>query len=533
MPSDVEGLAVGIPGSRKASAAREALDSPFVADLVPMPAGALRGFAAHSGGVGSVRTVRTGASPFHAGLPGAQPGEGVMGGGLLGIIAANTMNGPGLLAIPGVFRTSGWLVSSLGLGVAAVLTGDTASLLSSAITVSLNDRILGYASPPGSPRKDYGAARDSPNSPGMGVEEEDEPEFGNLAKQYLGSSWEVVTQVLLGVSLTMLTCAQVVVTSQAIDAAIVYFFGQTAALQYYPSPKLILSADTSLHPFGEGLFAVSLGFVVDMVVCVTLGFFDLSANMLPQYLSSAASLFAFSVFAWQLLLQPPLEHEVPALPLVGPDTSPVVGVAVFNFAYIIAVPSLQMEAAPKANFKLAMWAAVLGMLAVYVSVGGAGGMHTSPHDQSANLLNLFMRAGAPEVTRIAVFAYAAALVLPIPVYVILLRRTIEQGGMAPGTPAIVVSNLIPWGMALVMYMQPWFGAIINWSSLLCLGFINYSIPLALVVAIRREHHAIQSHRDVTLWEALKADEEAMRAGLYFVFLTFVAVPAAIALSVLG
>eukprot|EP00662_Eupelagonemidae_sp_cell21_P048234 gene48234-27648_t len=37
-------------------------------------------------------------------------------------------------------------------------------------------------------------------------------------------------------------------------------------------------------------------------------------------------------------------------------------------------------------------------------------------DHSGNILNLFMAPGSPSVTRVAVFAYAFALVLPIPVY---------------------------------------------------------------------------------------------------------------------
>eukprot|EP01065_Artemidia_motanka_P001155 TRINITY_DN10544_c0_g1_i2.p1 TRINITY_DN10544_c0_g1~~TRINITY_DN10544_c0_g1_i2.p1 ORF type:complete len:566 (+),score=94.76 TRINITY_DN10544_c0_g1_i2:85-1782(+) len=479
-------------------------------------------------------TVRSLPSAFHAGRPG--PVTGGMGGFILSIIAANTMNGPGLLAIPSVFRGGGWLLSTVGLTLAAVLTGDTASLLSSSITISIMDRDRAgsiQTNLTGISREEYGTSGlESLGRPDSGfMEEEEEAEFGPLAKRYLGDTGEVITQALLAVSLVMLTCAQIVVTSQALDAAFVFFFGDAVALKYMPSVEVLWSGDSSLTPFGSGQFAVSVGFLFDMAVCVTLGFFDLSQNMLPQYLSSAATAFSLCVFTWQLLLCPPLDTAAPPLPTVGPDASSIVGVSVFNFAYIIAVPSLQAESSPKADFKGSMWAAVLVMLTVYLYMGFLGGTATHPDDRSANVLNLFMVPGAPHVTKIAVFAYATALVLPIPVYVILLRRTLEQGRVTePGLQSIIVSNMVPWLLALMCYMQPWFGAIVNWSSLLCLGFINYSIPLAISFCIRREHLMLTLHQEVTIWETMQRDRLALKTGVYFVLLTFVAVPAAVSLS---
>lgn len=477
-------------------------------------------------------SVRTLPSPWHGGMP--RPGaEGKMGTAVLAVIAANTMNGPGLLAIPTAFRHAGWFVSMFGLTAAALLTGDTAALLSDAIGTALHLR----ADPARRRQRQQeemlrreaaggGAAEDE-------EEEEEDAEFGSLAREFLGSSAEFVTQVLLVVSLTMLTCAQVVVTAQAIDAAIVAVVGYTSALQFYPTPEILMTSDKSLQPFGTGKYAVSVGFIVDMAMCTSLSFFDLSDNMIPQYLSYGATVFAMIVFGWQLLLQPPLSDESPpALPAVGDDASMIVGVAVFNFAYIIAIPSLYAEMSPTAKFTPSMWSAVLYMLVLYCYVGLAGGAVTPEGDTSGNILNLFIVPGSPGITRLAVFTYAFALVLPIPVYVILLRRNLELGGIVPaGGPAVFTSNAIPWGLALVCYLQPWFGALINWSSLLCLGFINYSIPLAIVIAVRREALRVRLRTPLpTLIDTLRGDVKARRAAAYFAVLTTVAIPAAILLT---
>lgn len=223
------------------------------------------------------------------------------------------------------------------------------------------------------------------------------------------------------------------------------------------------------------------------------------------------------------------------MPAAGDDMSMIVGVAVFNFAYIIAVPSLKTESSPEAKFPQSMWTAVLVMLGVYCYVGGLGGSATHVTDGSGNVLNLFMVPGAPTVTRLAVFSYAFAIVLPIPVYVILLRRSLEQGNIvSPGLAGIAVSNAVPWALALLCYMQAWFSAIINWSSLLCLGFINYTVPLAIVIAIRREVIRNPKADDrPSVWDTVRTDGPACRGAVYFVLLTCVAVPAAIVLSLIA
>jgi len=89
-----------------------------------------------------------------------------------------------------------------------------------------------------------------------------------------------------------------------------------------------------------------------MLICISLSFLDLSENMLPQFLSYGATIFALLVFGGQLLTEPPLATpEPPPLPAVGSDVSVIVGIAVFNFAYQCARNNSNQSSDPRLGIK--------------------------------------------------------------------------------------------------------------------------------------------------------------------------------------
>jgi hypothetical protein len=52
--------------------------------------------------------------------------------------------------------------------------------------------------------------------------------------------------------------------------------------------------------------------------------------------------------------------------------------------------------------------------------------------------------------------------------------------------SFLLSTACPWGLTLVLAYQKWFVALINWSALLCLGIVNFVVPLGMYVAACRD-----------------------------------------------
>ena len=105
-----------------------------------------------------------------------------------------------------------------------------------------------------------------------------------------------------------------------------------------------------------------------------------------------------------------------------------------------------------------------------------------------NFLASVLYDGSPVLSKMAVFAYSVSLIYPLPVYLILIRDNLVDGGLCGEYTAAALANCVPWAMTLFCYMQAWFIDVLNWSSLLFLGFINYSVPLAMYLRllIRRQ-----------------------------------------------
>jgi uncharacterized membrane protein YgcG len=146
--------------------------------------------------------------------------------------------------------------------------------------------------------------------------------------------------------------------------------------------------------------------------------------------------------------------------------------------------------APGSDFKLAARCACGFMVVAYLVMGFAGSL--AYPEATDNILASVLYDGSPIFSKVAVFAYSVSLIYPLPVYLILIRENLVDGGICGEYTAAMLANVVPWSLALVCYMQAWFVDVLNWSSLWFLGFINYSIPLAMYV---RAAHAAREQRE--------------------------------------
>lgn len=428
----------------------------------------------------------------------------------IALISINTMLGPGLLAIPYAFQSAGWIFSDLGLVAGGLITADVACLFASGIQMTRKHA------------DEYQSATDDEETSLTPAEPPATWEFAALARFLSGPKLEKVSQLFLALGLVSLACAQIIVTAQAMDGFLVWVFGKTYAIEVVGTP--LISTDVlSVMPFPANTWGVSLGFVIDAFICVTLGLMDLSDNIIPQYVFFAMFNFAVLVFLAHFF-NPDVDqivHGDGRLPNVGHDLGGVLGIVIFNYAYIVAVPSLRSDSKQDVNFNAATWGGVAFMMVMYIVYGYLGAL--SFPQVADNLLVSILQPEVPSITKAAVFALSFAFVPAIPVYVILLARSIEDAGISERLSTIL-ANLIPWTIALLCYMQSWFSIIITWSGLLVLGFINYNIPLLLILlAFYANKHGKVGTAGFTslcafVWES--DSWQVRRSAGYFILMTF-------------
>lgn len=125
---------------------------------------------------------------------------------------------------------------------------------------------------------------------------------------------------------------------------LIEMFGKTCALQFYPSVTGICSSDVeAADPFGEGVVVLTLGLLVLAIACIPISFYNLDDNMNIQVgatFGMGALLLTWIVYFCVQGLQPA------SLPVIGTDMSKILGIVVFNFAFVTSLPSWVNEKVP-------------------------------------------------------------------------------------------------------------------------------------------------------------------------------------------
>merc|ERR1719343_950249 len=131
------------------------------------------------------------------------------------------------------------------------------------------------------------------------------------------------------------------------------------------------------------------------------------------------------------------------VPPVGTDFSQLCGTMLFNFAYVVTVPSWCIQRAPGISVKKTIWTASTGCFLLYVVVGwmGAAAFHDtlSPSVDLLVALNNKHLAAASDVF----FPLMAAL-SGVPIFAIIMRQNLLEQGLCGPKIATIVGVVMPW-----------------------------------------------------------------------------------------
>ncbi|CAG8494149.1 1823_t:CDS:2 [Funneliformis mosseae] len=353
-------------------------------------------------------------------------------------LLVSSMTGPGLVTIPLLFQTSGWLLPTIMFAIAMSLGASASLLLCEALTtIHGNERFQ---------RK---------------------IEFTHLSNLLIHNrKVRIVVQIILYLAIESIIIASIILSAQAMDWMLLKLTGRTCGFSLHPDLGFIcVDEETNENsPFGSNYMLATSGFMITLAFCVPLAFLDLVDNIIVQIASFGALVFIIITWIVTFILTGLTKDYIP---LVSNDQSQVVGTVLFNYAFITTIPSWVNDLRPDVCIKKSIWYSVIISTTSYIALGILGGMAYQMGLASNIIAEINASSHRNFVTDIATFVFPVAVLLTsIPVEFIVVRYNLVRSGFCEKGMANVLSILLPWLIVIPFQTGYWLNIFTNWASLL-------------------------------------------------------------------
>ena len=429
------------------------------------------------------------------------------------VLAANTMNGPGLTTLPSMASAAGKVTFQIVVWIAALTTSYVVARLGSvmwSVHAESDEVELEHL------LETQGMETTQDVSPGRETARPslEETDIVALSERLFGLK-KLASIIMVGCALS-LALAQMMVCAAIADSMFVASVGKSCGLGFFPL-NVYCTSNLSMKPFMNVLpqeqgqddgaasipvSVVSIGLVLASSITISLASIDLDSLLMVQYvlfgcLLAASARFCSTLYdmgsdaaSTSIQDNQPVDSILPshnqAAYWIGPQPLDAIGPTLFNFAFIVTAPPLIGGTDDPASSTRALVVACLlmGTLYVLVGVAGANAAASSEPGQDHNLLSLVLRGTHPEkLNRMdigAVVLFGLSQLASIPVYCEMARTTLLTHIQIQNRQlAFAASNVWPWILVALTYNSALFEAFVEWSSLLLLGFANFSMPLLL------------------------------------------------------
>lgn len=465
--------------------------------------------------------------------------------GAIVVIAANTMNGPGLTTLPEMASDAGRVVFGGLVIVAALTTSFVVHKLCDLMWKSHKDEMhhdSGQTVVPSTTitlpattttTTTATTTTTTTTSSDRGRPRLDDSDIVALADELYGRK-KLVSLLMIGCALS-LSLAQMMLCAAISDSMIVAATGQSCG--YSPTTfRTHCTSNLSMKPFlipstltynsdggtqrtdtdndGRNIKSaaepiayppapvslISMGLMVSSTITISLAAVDLDSMIMAQYVLFACLLFSCGRFCMTLHNMELLTSETTVASTqvdevlispvaafwVGARPFNAVGPVLFNFAFVVTAPPLSCGADNGSVASRALIVACIVMGILYTAVGyiGATAALNTPRNADGNLLSIVLRGTDPDaldpVDMWSVVLFGLSQLAAIPVYCELARQTL-LGHMQVRNKQLAfgLSHVLPWTVVAMTYNSELFEAFVEWSSLLLLGFSNFSLPLLL------------------------------------------------------
>ncbi|KAF9430271.1 hypothetical protein BGZ94_007641 [Podila epigama] len=429
----------------------------------------------------SVLSIRSHVSSFQNVRFEPDPIKDISFWGGLALLISN-MTGPGLVTIPVVAQSAGWLPTILGFGLVGLLSTLSSLFICEAMTEV--------------PGNEYFQSN---------------VEFSNLVLCFFGRRYHLLVQIICFLAMQTTNIASIAVSAQLFDNLLIKLFKRTCGIAIYPHPSFVCVSEQleSASPF-SGVMIMTAGVLLALAMIVPLALLKLSENIWLQLASFV--LILLIVLQWIVTF---FTHglDTSLVPVIGPDISQTFGTILFNYAFITTVPSWANAKQPSVSIHKSLGWSVGVTTVIYLCVAIIGGMafHIPANSSLIQAIN-----ASPDVTVLSqITGYTfpiAALITSIPINIIVIRYNLIQSGACNMVWSNILSGVLPWLIAIPCMTGAGLTTIINWSSLFLVSTANFVIPFILYIYSKKHREKLNKLPYIELEQQARLSREHSRSS---------------------
>ncbi|CAB4424210.1 unnamed protein product [Rhizophagus irregularis] len=379
-------------------------------------------------------------------------------------LLVSEMIGPGLVTIPILFETAGLITPLIMFSVAVMLACSSALLLVEALS-----------SIPGNEKF------------------QKKIEYISLFSILIDNKiLRIISYLILFLSVESMIIATIALTSQAFDAILVRFVGSTCGIGLYPDKGWICvqNLNNFNSPFGDRLMFVTGGFMITFILVIPMAICNLGENVKIQILSFISLIIVIIIWIIACIMNGLSPNRIP---LIGNDHSLLVGTVLFNYAFIITVPSMVNDLNQDVSIRKVIWISVGITTLTYILIGLFGAM-AFHFELISNLISEIRSSKIHNIfTDIATLLFPlGGLLASIPADTIVLRYNLVRSELCNYSMATFISLVIPWCVALPFQTGFWLNIFTNWTSLLFISITNFLLPFCLFHLSQKKAKMLQT-----------------------------------------
>jgi len=323
-------------------------------------------------------------------------------------------------------------------------------------------------------------------------------EYTTVMRHYCSRPAYIAIAVFYQLSLTVTNLSLIVQSIQVMDFTIAAIAGKSCTIpQFYPSFQFSCPEPVTgnITPFDSSVWCVPLGLYFTALVVIPLGLVNLDDNIKVQKGAFVSLCVILAIWVGLLASNAPDSSRVP---VVGGTLSSVLGVSLFNFAFLSSVPSWVNEKRDDVSIPKTLWTVLPLSVCMFVVMGWLGGtafLWTA--DSNETLLDKIKdvtTAGKLGAVTFYIFPIVVNLT-SIPVISIFQRYNLVKEGVCGVRMANVLAVVLPWLLAVPLYNGSGYQMLANWGGVLVTSVVNFIVPVAVyIVAVRRrEKEAVNVH----------------------------------------
>ena len=323
-------------------------------------------------------------------------------------------------------------------------------------------------------------------------------EYTTVMKHYCARPIYIAISVFYQLSLTITNLSLIVQSIQVMDFTIAAIAGKSCTVpEFYPSFGFhcLDPIDGNITPFDSSVWCIPLGLYFTALIVIPLGLVNLDDNIKVQKGAFVSLCVILMVWVGLLASNSPDSGRVP---IIGPTLSSVLGVSLFNFAFLSSVPSWVNEKRDDVSIPKTLWTVLPLSVVMFVVMGWLGGTAFVWSEGSSETLLDKVKdvTTAGKLGEVTFYMFPIIVNLTsIPVISIFQRYNLIKEGVCGLRMANFLAVVLPWLLAIPLYNGSGYQELANWGGVLVTSVVNFIVPIAVyIVAVRRrEKEAVNVH----------------------------------------